>query len=138
MELNLKDAYNCENSKVKNVCLNTKGLVFYSTPHNGSRLANLSQATAILLWPSVEVCELRENSPQLKKIHQQFLEIVHSVPMKIATFAETKPTLVTAMKLNFLLVDPNSGNPGVGEYYEIPQDHLGICKPLTKYQIIED
>lgn len=40
--------------------MNTKSIVFYSTPHKGSRLANLSQATALLLWPSVEVQELRE------------------------------------------------------------------------------
>lgn len=52
--------------------------------------------------------------------------------MKIITFVETKATVVTAMKLNFLLVEPESGHPGVGEYFEVPQDHLGICKPVTK------
>nr|XP_023020637.1 protein SERAC1 isoform X1 [Leptinotarsa decemlineata] len=132
----LSKAFDCDNLAVKNVCLNTRGIVFYSTPHNGSRLANLSQATALLLWPSVEVRELRENSPQLRKIHEKFLKIVQAVPMKIVTFVETKSTVVTAMKLNFLLVEPNSGNPGVGEYYEVPQDHLGICKPLTKYSFL--
>lgn len=49
--------------------------------------------------------------------------------MRVVTFVETKSTVVTAMKFNFLLVEPKSGNPGVGEYFEIPQDHLGICKP---------
>ncbi|XP_074041003.1 protein SERAC1 isoform X2 [Leptinotarsa decemlineata] len=132
----LSKAFDCDNLAVKNVCLNTRGIVFYSTPHNGSRLANLSQATALLLWPSVEVRELRENSPQLRKIHEKFLKIVQAVPMKIVTFVETKSTVVTAMKLNFLLVEPNSGNPGVGEYYEVPQDHLGICKPLTKHSFL--
>ncbi|KAJ8961428.1 hypothetical protein NQ318_014675 [Aromia moschata] len=116
-------AFESENAEVKNVCLNTKGIVFYSTPHNGSRIANLSHATALLLWPSVEVQELRQ-------------KIVKAVPMRIITFVETKSTVVTAMKLNFLLVEPESGNPGVGEYYEIPQDHLGICKPLTKYSFL--
>ncbi|KAJ8983007.1 hypothetical protein NQ317_014303 [Molorchus minor] len=129
-------AYENDNSVIKNVCLNTKGIVFYSTPHNGSRIANLSHATTLLLWPSVEVQELRQNSPQLKKIHAKFLEIVNKVPMKIITFVETKSTVVTAMKFNFLLVEPDSGNPGVGEYYEVPQDHLGICKPLTKYSFL--
>ncbi|CAG9823525.1 unnamed protein product [Phaedon cochleariae] len=132
----LCNAFESSNPIVKNVCLNTRGIVFYSTPHNGSRLANLSHATALLLWPSVEVRELRENSPQLKKIHEKFLNIVKSVPMKIVTFVETKSTVVTAMKFNFLLVDPSSGNPGVGEYYEVPQDHLGICKPLTKHSFL--
>lgn len=46
---------------MKNICFNTKGIIFYSTPHLGSRFANLSQTTALLLWPSVEVQELRES-----------------------------------------------------------------------------
>lgn len=53
--------------------------------------------------------------------------------MKIVTFVETKSTLVTAMKFNFLLVEPTSANPGIGEYFEVPQDHLSICKPVTRY-----
>lgn len=32
-----------------------------------------------------------------------------------------------------MLVEPNSGNSEMGEYYEIPQDHLGICKPANRY-----
>lgn len=72
------------------------------------------------------------DSPQLKKIHENFLDIVKSLPIKIVTFVETKATVVTAMKFNFLLVEPESGHPGVGEYFEVPQDHLGICKPITK------
>lgn len=72
------------------------------------------------------------DSPQLKKMHKKFLAVVKSVPMKIITFVETKSTVMTAMKFNFLLVEKNSGNPGVGEYFEVPQDHLGICKPLSK------
>ncbi|XP_028129423.1 protein SERAC1 isoform X2 [Diabrotica virgifera virgifera] len=129
-------SFESEVPAIRNICLNTKAVIFYSTPHNGSTLANLSQATALLLWPSVEVQELRENSPQLKKIHEKFLDIVKAVPMKIVTFVETKATVVTAMKFNFLLVKPDSGYPGVGEYFEIPQDHLGICKPLTKHSFL--
>ncbi|KAH1026381.1 hypothetical protein HUJ05_000055 [Dendroctonus ponderosae] len=122
-------AYSSNDPKLKSICLNTKGVVFYSTPHSGSKVANLSNAVSLVLWPSVEVQELKENSPQLKVIHDEFLNIVRVVPMKVVTFVETKSTVVTALKFNFLLVEPKSGNPGVGEYYEIPQDHLGICKP---------
>lgn len=52
--------------------------------------------------------------------------------MKIVTFLETKSTIVSALKFNFRFVEPESGNPGVGEYFEIPQDHLGICKPQSR------
>ncbi|XP_072376232.1 protein SERAC1 isoform X4 [Diabrotica undecimpunctata] len=88
-------------------------------------------------WLPEDIGNLRIiDSPQLKKIHEKFLEIVKAVPMKIVTFVETKATVVTAMKFNFLLVKPDSGHPGIGEYFEIPQDHLGICKPLTKHSFL--
>lgn len=37
---------------------NTKGIVFYSTPHLGSALASYSSQARHLLLPSVEVKEL--------------------------------------------------------------------------------
>ncbi|CAG9768868.1 unnamed protein product [Ceutorhynchus assimilis] len=124
------------NPDLKNICSNTKGVVFYSTPHTGSKMANLSNAVSLVLWPSVEVQELKENSPQLKEMHEQFLKIAKEMPMCIITFVETKSTVVTAMKFNVLLVEPKSGNPGIGEYYEIPQDHLGICKPENRFSFL--
>lgn len=42
------------------LCENTKGIIFYSTPHRGSHIAALKQTTQMLVWPSVEVQELRE------------------------------------------------------------------------------
>ncbi|KAF2904971.1 hypothetical protein ILUMI_01214 [Ignelater luminosus] len=122
--------------ELKNLCSNTKAIVFYSTPHIGSRLANLSQPTALVLWPSVEIQELREESPGLLQIHNKFLNVTNSYPIKIVSFVETKSTLVTAMKFNLLLVDPRSANPTVGEFFEIPQDHLGICKPANRQSFL--
>jgi len=41
---------------------NTRGLLFYSVPHNGSSLADYSSrpTAAYLLYPSVEVRDLRK------------------------------------------------------------------------------
>lgn len=66
-------------------------------------------------------------------MHKEFLDLMKILPVKVVSFIETKCTIVTAMKFNFLMVEPDSGNPGIGEYYEIPQDHLGICKPINRY-----
>ncbi|XP_030753046.1 protein SERAC1 isoform X2 [Sitophilus oryzae] len=129
-------AYESDNKDLRNICLNTKGVVFYSTPHYGSKLANLSNAVSLVLWPSVEVQELRENCPKLQQIHDRFLKIAEEIPMKVITFVETKSTVVSAMKFNFLLVERNSGNPGIGEYFEIPLDHLGICKPENRFSFL--
>ena len=47
--------------KARGLYDNTKAVVFYSVPHRGSPVASLSHASQLLLWPSVEVQELRES-----------------------------------------------------------------------------
>jgi hypothetical protein len=76
------------------------------------------------------------DSPQLLKMHEDFLELTKINPIKVVTFVETQPTVVSAMKFKFLVVEPESGNPGCGEYYEIPLDHLGICKPASRQSFL--
>lgn len=110
----------------------TKGIVFYSTPHLGSNLATFNPASQLVLRLSIEVQDLRENSPLLLNIHKKFLKMLETHPIRVVTFVESKKTYFTALKFNFQLVTPESGNPGIGEYYEIPLDHLGICKPMSK------
>lgn len=46
------------------MCDNTKGIVFYSTPHLGSALASYSTQASHLLLPSVEVKELCQSKWQ--------------------------------------------------------------------------
>ncbi|XP_067008615.2 protein SERAC1 isoform X2 [Anabrus simplex] len=79
----LVKAWKSDDPELKNMCHSTKGIVFYSVPHKGTPMANLTSATELVVSPTVEVQELREN-------------------------------------------------PGVGEYFEIPQDHLCICKPASR------
>lgn len=52
--------------KIRKMFSNTKGVVFYSTPHRGSRIANINPPIALVLWPSVEVQELREGTRLFK------------------------------------------------------------------------
>lgn len=54
------EAWTSDSSEYKDMCLNTRAIVFYSTPHTGSRVAKLSQATSLVLLPSIEVRELQE------------------------------------------------------------------------------
>ncbi|PSN32433.1 hypothetical protein C0J52_22989 [Blattella germanica] len=103
----------------KDMCHNTKAIVFYSVPHRGSPLANLSQATQLFLWPSVEVQELQEK-----------------LGIEIVSFAETKPTMLSSLHLQFNFVPKESANPGIGEFFEIPQDHLCICKPDSRQSFL--
>lgn len=48
----------------------TKAILFYSTPHKGSRLAALNATSQMIIWPSIEVQELRESK---KKDLQTYL-----------------------------------------------------------------
>ncbi|XP_012055483.1 PREDICTED: protein SERAC1 [Atta cephalotes] len=118
------------------ICKNTKAILFYGTPHRGSHVAALKQTTQMLLWPTVEVQELREESPQLLRLHEEFLEMLNKYHIEIVSFAEAKPTLVTALKFPFQFVSLNSADPGVGEFFEIPQDHLSICKPASRQSFL--
>lgn len=54
-----------KNGDENDICKNTRGIIFYSTPHRGSRMAALKQATQMLLWPSIEVQELREGESKM-------------------------------------------------------------------------
>ncbi|XP_031359152.1 protein SERAC1-like [Photinus pyralis] len=129
-------AWESNSKRARKLCLNSKGIVFYSTPHIGSRIANLNATASLLLWPSVEIQELREDSQGLYKIQENFLQFIKQVPLKVLSFVETKSTLVTAIKFNVLFVDSHSGNPSIGEYFEVPQDHLGICKPANRMSFL--
>jgi len=53
-----------DTSSERNLVDNTRGVVFYSVPHEGSSLADYSSRTtaAYLLYPSVEVRDLRAGS----------------------------------------------------------------------------
>ncbi|XP_054013372.1 protein SERAC1 [Hylaeus anthracinus] len=125
-----------KNGDKNNICKNTRSIIFYSTPHRGSRVAVLTQTTQMLVWPSMEVQELREESPHLLKLHEEFLNMLKEYPIEIVTFSETKPTLLTALKVPFQFVTSNSADPKVGEFYEIAQDHLSICKPANRHSFL--
>lgn len=131
-------------------------MVFYSTPHKGSHLASLNQTTSLFLWPSVEVRELKAGnyiyhiikhfsfyvfnyeyliflgSPALLNLHNKFLKLLQSKNINILSFVETEGTTISPLKFNLHFVAEQSAKINVGEYYEIPLDHLGICKPMNR------
>merc|ERR1711936_1161503 len=86
---------------------NTKGVVFYSTPHEGSQIANLN---SIIKY------------------------FVSRFKTKVISFGETLPTRHLGVDLTF--VPPHSSNPGVGEFYPVPYNHMDICKPHSHRSIL--
>lgn len=53
-------------------------------------------------------CSNVPESPQLLRLHEEFLEMLNEYRIEIVSFAEAKPTLVTALKFPFQFVSLNS------------------------------
>ncbi|XP_072931201.1 protein SERAC1 [Epargyreus clarus] len=132
----LVNADQSENSQIKKLCEKTKAVLFYSTPHKGSSLATMPRAAAAVLWPSHDVKQLRENSPELLEMHKSFIKIADKYSWETISFAETMPTLVTAFKVPIHFVESYSADLGRGVFYRLPLDHLSICKPATRQSIL--
>ncbi|XP_050682988.1 protein SERAC1 [Leptidea sinapis] len=132
----LVKASQSDNNLEKSLCFNTKALFFYSTPHKGSALAAMPRAAAAVFWPSHDVRQLQENSPTLLDIHNSFIKYADSYGWETISFAETLPTLVTAFKVPIHFVEPNSADLGRGVFYQLPLDHLSICKPATRQSVL--
>lgn len=125
-----------EDENLKKLSENTKAILFYSTPHRGSSLATMPRAAAAILWPSTDVRQLQVNSPVLLEIHRMFLEFADKYDWETISFAETMPTLVTAFKVPIHFVELFSSDLGRGVFYQLPLDHLTICKPATRQSIL--
>ncbi|XP_056219269.1 protein SERAC1 isoform X1 [Seriola aureovittata] len=110
---------------------NTKGIVFYSVPHRGTSMAEYSVNVRYLLFPSIEVRELCKDSPALRNLNENFLNMAREKEIKVLSFAERLPTNIGPM-IKILVVPSQSANLGIGELIEVDVDHLNICKPEKK------
>ncbi|KAM7367849.1 hypothetical protein PAMP_014119 [Pampus punctatissimus] len=110
---------------------NTKGIMFYSVPHHGTFMAEYSVNVRYLLFPSVEVRELCKDSPALRNLNENFLNMAKEKEFKVLSFAETLPTNIGPM-IKILVVPAQSANLGIGDLIEVDVDHLNICKPEKK------
>ncbi|XP_069463975.1 protein SERAC1 isoform X2 [Ambystoma mexicanum] len=123
------------NTEMKALVKNTRGILFYSVPHHGSRLAEYSVNARFLLFPSVEVKELSKDSPALKQLNESFLEFAKENNYKVLSFAEKLPTRIGRMvKLHVVPVE--SAGLGTGELIPVDVNHLNICKPKRKDSFI--
>ena len=82
---------------------NTKGIVFFSTPHLGSNVAKLSSMMKFFLFPTTEVQDLEANSSQLKNLNEHFVDLVNDKKnMKIISFGNF--LLITKINFNDRIV----------------------------------
>ncbi|KAI7799696.1 protein SERAC1 [Triplophysa rosa] len=110
---------------------NTKGILFYSVPHHGTFMAEYSVNVRYLLFPSIEVRELCKDSPALRDLNENFLNIAKEQEFKVLSFAESLPTYIGPM-LKILVVPSQSAELGIGDLIQVNVEHLNICKPENK------
>ena len=68
---------------------NTKGIMFFSTPHQGSNVAKLNSIIRFFLFPSTEVQDLEAGSSQLMELNTNFLQLANEKKdIKIVSFGE--------------------------------------------------
>ncbi|XP_048392552.1 protein SERAC1 isoform X2 [Stegostoma tigrinum] len=86
-----------EDPEMRSVVQNTRGIVFYSVPHRGSRLAEYSVSARFLLFPSIEVKELSKDSPALRELNDNFTRFIREHNVNILSFGEMLPTCIGSM-----------------------------------------
>ena len=83
------------------MCENTKGVLFYSTPHKGSPLAAISSQARHLLLPSVEVEELSQGGRHVingTKHLRLFMIVRVGSKIGVGELAPLKPGLIRSHK----------------------------------------
>lgn len=106
------------------------GIVFLSTPHRGSNLAetlnHILSACVFALSPKQYISELSINSPALQEINEQFRNLVPS--LSIVSFYETLKTTIGPYQVMVLQKDSSIlGYPGEISK-PLDADHHDVCK----------
>lgn len=121
----LSTAENFPRDKRKKAVIDsTKGIVFLSTPHVGSDLAQWLKSLAGFLT-TVNVEELKAHAPQLRELDEWYRQHVGEFGIETKVYYETRPTS------GVLVVNASSANPGITDVKPIAveADHDSIAKP---------
>jgi pimeloyl-ACP methyl ester carboxylesterase len=113
---------------------NTCGVVFLSTPHSGSDLANFVDFLKVLL-PTDSVRELKPNEPRLRELNTWYRNNVGKLGIETQVYCERKPTKAGQGwfkgRFEAMVVDVNSSDPGIAGVIAVPMDddHFTISRP---------
>jgi pimeloyl-ACP methyl ester carboxylesterase len=128
----LRHAHDLGNTYWKALVGNTRGVVFLSTPHSGSDLANYVQYVSKVLRPTVAAEELEAHHSRLRELNLWYRNNAPSLGIATDAYYETKTTY------KFLVVDPSSADPGIAGVVPIPieRNHQDICKPTSRSDLV--
>ncbi|GMH23226.1 hypothetical protein Nepgr_025069 [Nepenthes gracilis] len=116
---------------------NTVGVVFYSCPHFGTKLADVPWRMGLVLRPAPTVEELRSGSPRLVELNDFMRRLNKRGLLDVLSFCETKVTPIVkgyggwAIRMEIVPID--SAYPGFGDLVVLEStDHINSCKPLSR------
>ncbi|KAH0453465.1 hypothetical protein IEQ34_017789 [Dendrobium chrysotoxum] len=129
--------YQAKLNKLNKFLDNTVGIIFYSCPHFGSKLADMPWRMGLILRPAPTIGELRSGSPRLVELND-FIRHLHSKGyLEVLSFSETQVTPIVegyggwAFRLE--IVPMESAYPGFGELVVLDAtDHINSCKPVNR------
>lgn len=106
-----------------------RGVVFFSTPHQGSALANLVRRAAILLRPSQTTVALVRNDAYLRDLNYFYRDFANRCGFRHLTLAESLPL----KRFGIVVVPPDSSDSGLLDPpISIVEDHIQISKPSNR------
>ncbi|KAL3278664.1 hypothetical protein HHI36_016200 [Cryptolaemus montrouzieri] len=112
-----------------NIQRQTKAIMFYSVPHKGSMLADV---TLPFLRRSIELLEIQRNCDFIIDLDRRFLDLCNgdNFSPEIFSFIETSFTLMSFLFLKIVPYD--SADIAIGTKCGVPLDHREICKPAGR------
>ena len=125
VKLALCEAGRSHNSRYLQILTNTKGVVFFATPHRGSSLASWGAVLRKVFRASYSISELQPLTEKLLNLNSDFGEL--NIPSY--SFGESK-----GLTLVGVVVEDFSAKSGLPNEVFIPvdEDHFSICKPHTR------
>ncbi|CAI5461660.1 unnamed protein product [Closterium sp. Yama58-4] len=122
--------------EVRAMADSTAGIVFYSVPHFGSRIADYSWRARAVLRPAPSADCLRMSSPHVEGLNTMLRHMHKQGRIQVLSFAETKVTPLVktygGLTLRLEVVPLESAYPGFGEFVVLDgTDHINACKPVS-------
>ncbi|KAK9109148.1 hypothetical protein Sjap_017208 [Stephania japonica] len=129
--------YQAKSENINTLVNNTVGVVFYSCPHFGSKLADMPWRMGLVLRPAPTIGELRSGSPRLVELNDFVRHLQKKGSLEVLSFSETMVTPIVegygGWAFRMEIVPIESAYPGFGELVVLEStDHINSCKPVNR------
>uniref|UniRef100_A0A1D1ZJ94 Protein SERAC1 n=1 Tax=Anthurium amnicola TaxID=1678845 RepID=A0A1D1ZJ94_9ARAE len=116
---------------------NTIGVVFYSCPHFGSKLADMPWRMGLVFRPAPTIGELRSGSQRLLELNDFIRQRFNKGLLDVLSFSETLVTPIVegygGWAFRMEVVPIESAYPGFGDIIVLDAtDHINSCKPVNR------